>query len=267
MRDLLPRGIPRKPTISIVTPCFNRVWAVQACIASVRSQVGVDYEHIIVDGGSTDGTIEVLRAEAASDGRVRFVSQPDDGMYDAVNRGLRMASGDVLAYLNTDDFYLAGTFSRVADLFARSPTVSMVYGHWMSWYPATGFLELLPVNRYTSTDIATYALLPQPSVFFRRSVFEALDGFDLSYKLVADNEFFSRAVETGFVCVHLDSFFSVQTVHSGNLLAGNETAAAQSSAEIDRYRKERRAGSKNGQTGRSDPVSRVRSTLRHKLAK
>jgi len=229
-----------QPTLSIITPSFNRKWAIATCIESLQRQVGAEYEHLIIDGGSTDGTLTILQEAAAADRRIRFISEQDAGMYDAVNKGMRMASGDVVAYLNTDDFYLPGALARVLEVFASRPDVSMLYGHWMSWYPESGFFEMLPVHRYTAMDMALFAVLPQPSVFFRRSVFLALGGFDLSYKLLADNEFFSRAAASGFTCIRIDAYLSAQTIHSGNLLAGNAAAISQAHAEGLRYRSARR---------------------------
>ena len=256
---------PAKPAITVVTPSYNRAWAIRTCIASVQRQVGVDYEHLIVDGGSTDGTLASLQTAVAADRRIRYVSEPDAGMYDAVNKGLRMATADVVAYLNTDDFYLPGALARVLDAFAERPEVSMLYGHWMSWYPETGFLEMLPVLRYTAADLATFAVLPQPSVFFRRSMFDAVGGFDLSYKLLADNEFFSRAVAAGFACVRVDACLSVQTVHSGNLLAGNAAAISLARSEGERYRNARRRELKSRNASKAPSFSYATSVLKKGL--
>jgi glycosyltransferase involved in cell wall biosynthesis len=228
--------MPKDPAISIITPSFNRAWSIRTCIQSLQKQSYSDYEHIIADGGSTDGTLEILREVAAADRRMVFKSEPDKGMYDAINKGMRLASADIFAYLNTDDFYLPRTLERVVKIFQERPDLSVIYGHWLSWHPETNFLEPLPVLNYTAMDQALFAVLPQPSVFFRRKVFETLGGFDLSYKLLADNDFFSKAVVAGFKTLRMDDYLSVQTVHSGNLLAGNSAAVLQSKQEGERYR-------------------------------
>jgi glycosyltransferase involved in cell wall biosynthesis len=199
----------------------------------------VDYEHIIIDGGSTDDTLDILQEVSSVDPRVKYISEPDQGMYDAVNKGLRMASGDVLAYLNTDDFYLPNTLANVIKTFDAEPEFSMIYGHWMSWHPETNFLEILPVLNYTTMDLATFAVLPQPSVFLRRVVFESLGGFDLSYKLLADNDFFSKVAVMGFKFKCIEDYLSIQTVHSSNLLAGNYESIIEAKQEGIRYRAKR----------------------------
>ena len=210
-----------QPRITIVTPSFNRGWSIRSCIESLRSQTFVDYEHIIVDGGSTDDTLKILHEVSEADSRIKYITEPDNGMYDAVNKGMRLASSEIVAYLNTDDFYLPHTLEQVLRAFAENPDVSMLYGHWMSWHSEINFLEILPVLNYSAADLALFAVLPQPSVFFKRKVFESIGGFDLSYKLLADNDFFSKAAVNGFKFKRIDEYLAVQTVHSGNLLAGN----------------------------------------------
>jgi glycosyltransferase involved in cell wall biosynthesis len=229
-----------KPKISIVTPSFNRGWSIRSCIQSLQRQSMTDYEHIIIDGCSTDDTLAILREAAASDSRIRFVSEPDRGMYDAINKGLSMASGDIVSYINTDDFYLPNALELVLKKFNNSHDIEMLYGHWVSWYPESSFVEILPVMNYKAADMAVYGVLPQPSVFFRRALFESLGGFDLTYKLLADNDFFSKAAVSGHKFQRIDDYLSVQTIHSGNLLAGNQSAILLANSEKARYLDARR---------------------------
>jgi hypothetical protein len=168
-----------------------------------------------------------------------------------------MASAEIVAYLNTDDFYLPNTLKHVVNAFAERSDYSMLYGHWMSWHPETNFLEILPVFNYTLEDLATFAVLPQPSVFFKREVFETLGGFDLSYKLLADNDFFSKAAVAGLKFKRIDDYLSIQTVHSGNLLAGNPEAILQAKYEGERYRLSRMAEISYGKNKLSDSSKAV----------
>src|SRR5204863_4103038 len=108
---------------SIVTPSFNPSPWLPLCIASVADQ-GVEIEHIVQDAGSTDGTLDWLR----DDPRVKTFVERDSGMYDAVNRGLRRASGDILAYLNCDEQYLPGSLDAVGAFFRSHPAVDVVFG-------------------------------------------------------------------------------------------------------------------------------------------
>lgn len=224
------------PQVSIVTPSYNRAWSISSCIQSLQAQTFSDYEHIIVDGGSTDGTLEILRKEALLDSRIHYVSEPDLGIYDAVNKGMRLASSGIVSYLNTDDFYLPYTLQYVIDAFVRHTDKSLIYGHWLSWHLESAFLELQPVFRYTPTDLAVFAVLPQPSVFFKKIVYDQIGGFDLTYQLLSDNDFFSRVAISSGKIIHVDNYLSIQTIHSSNLLAGNQSAVTIAKEEGDRYR-------------------------------
>lgn len=229
-----------KPLISIITPSFNRGWSIRSCIESLQRQSYTNYEHIIIDGGSKDDTLEILQEVSKGDLRIKFISESDSGMYDAVNKGMCLAKGDILTYLNTDDLYFPQTLETVVKAFESRPGFSMLYGHWMSWHPETEFLEILPVLSYSVNDLVSFAVLPQPSVFFKRQVFESIGGFDLTYKLLADNDFFSKAAVKGYELDFIDDYLSIQTIHSGNLLAGNSEAILLAKHEGIRYRKSRK---------------------------
>ena len=112
------------PMISIITLCLNRVEFVEAVIESILDQDYPNLEHVVVDGGSTDGTVDILKKYP----HLRVVSEPDEGMYDALNKGLRLASGEIIGHLNADDFYEAGVFGKVARCFAEDAEIDMVYG-------------------------------------------------------------------------------------------------------------------------------------------
>ena len=121
----LPHRLMELPSISVITPSMNAAATLQETLDSVRDQGYPDVEHIVVDGGSTDGTLELL--ESASG--VRWVSEPDDGRVDAANKGLAMASGDVVAWLNADDRYEPGALTAVGEALARNPAAVWVTGY------------------------------------------------------------------------------------------------------------------------------------------
>ena len=111
------------PKVSIITPSYNRAGMIETAIQSVLSQNYPEVEHIIMDGGSTDGTLEVLKKYP----HLRVVSEPDQGMYDALNKGLNLAHGEIIGFLNTDDFYAPGVFAKIALQFSEK-TVDAVAG-------------------------------------------------------------------------------------------------------------------------------------------
>lgn len=222
------------PLISIVTPSYNRAWIIQKCIDCIRAQTYPHIEHIVVDGGSTDATLEILERNRNSY-NLRWISEKDNGMYDAINKGVKLANGKIVAYLNTDDFYFPYTVELAVKKFLQDETTSLVYGDWVTYYPDTSFLEILPFLTYTKYDMARFGVLPQPTVFIRKEVFSQLGYFDTRYKLLADNEFFTRVFVANLHVEKLNEFLAGQVVHKGNLLAGNTDAIRLALSESDQF--------------------------------
>jgi len=228
------QDIHQLPLISIVTPSYNRAWIIQRCIDCIRGQTYPNIEHIVVDGGSTDETLEILKKNQ-SGYNLRWISEKDNGMYDAINKGIKLATGKIVAYLNTDDFYFPYTVELAVQKFLQDETISLVYGDWVTYYQATGFLEILPFLTYTKYDMARFGVLPQPTVFIRREIFSQLGYFDTNYKLLADNEFFTRVFVANLHVEKINEFLAGQVVHEGNLLAGNSEATRLALLESDRF--------------------------------
>lgn len=178
--------------ISIVTVVYNRVHVIADAIASVLSQAHQDVEYIVVDGGSTDGTVNVIREwENRFGGRMKWISEKDHGIYDAMNKGIRMATGEVIAILNSDDFYhRTDTLQRVADEFIADPDLQVVYGDNL-WVNSS---DLKKVIRYSNGDnynsfTARCGVVPPHATFFvRKANFEKYGYYDTSYRICADYE-------------------------------------------------------------------------------
>lgn len=179
------------PLVSVVTPSFNKGPYIEETILSIKSQGYPEIEYIIIDGISTDDTTYILKRY--SDG-IRTISEPDNGQTDAINKGLRMAQGDILAYLNADDLYLPDTVERVVQYFGEHPDVDLVYGDIIHIDENGG--NEYPI-RAGPLDIDAYLgcmyYLPQPTVFFRRKVYETLGDFDASLHLAMDLDYWLRA--------------------------------------------------------------------------
>lgn len=180
-----------RPLVSVVTPSLNQAQYIVDTILSVRSQSYENIEHIVVDGGSTDGTVEILAGLEGSSA-FRWTSEPDRGMYDAINKGLGLAKGEILAYLNSDDLYPPWAVERIVDFFAKHPEADLVYGDYIRLDEAGGQMLLLQPP-YNALYIRRSGFIPQPTTFWRRAVWEAIGGFDSTLHFVGDCDFWIRA--------------------------------------------------------------------------
>jgi glycosyltransferase involved in cell wall biosynthesis len=182
----------RLPSITIVTPCLNGAATLPGALESVRSQAyGAEVEHVVIDGGSTDGTLEILR-----DAGVRFVSEPDRGLSDAVNKGIRLAQGDVVGWLNADDVYLPGALDVVGRALARSPEALWATGPCLIMDDDGNEIRKA-VTAYKSFFLRHYSyslhlvqnFVSCPSTFVRRSAFDRIGllderfGYSMDYDL------------------------------------------------------------------------------------
>lgn len=181
--------------ISIVTVSYNSVETISDTIYSVRAQDHFDIEHIIIDGASTDGTVELVRSMA--DERTTFVSEPDNGLYDAMNKGIARATGDVIGILNSDDFYAdSGVLSRVVARFTDGPPVEAVLGDIA--FLAGDVSERRIGRRYrskrfTPRRIAWGWMPAHPAMFITRDAYARVGGYRTDYRIASDYEFVARA--------------------------------------------------------------------------
>jgi glycosyltransferase involved in cell wall biosynthesis len=182
------------PSVSIVTPSFGQAAYIEATIRSVLEQDYPRLEYMVVDGGSTDGTIEVLRRYEP---RLRWISEPDRGQADAIMKGFSRAGGEILAWLNSDDTYAPGAIAAAAGYFAEHPQVGVVYGNADFIDAAGGRIgrcqHVEPFSRHRLLHYSDFIV--QPAVFFRRSVFESVGGLDRSLCWAMDYDLWLKLSE------------------------------------------------------------------------
>jgi glycosyltransferase involved in cell wall biosynthesis len=190
-------SVDARALISIVTPCLNRASFVAEAIESVLRQAYPRIEHIVVDGGSTDGTLEIL----AGYRHVRVISQPDEGVYDGLNKGIRLARGEIIGHLNSDDLYEDGVMPRVASLFASHPSLDAVYGGASVFEDGhdgkrrTIIDYLRPADIGLSPKTVTLGVPIVNARFFRKRVYDRIGLYDASYRIAGDREFLLRVME------------------------------------------------------------------------
>jgi glycosyltransferase involved in cell wall biosynthesis len=184
--------MPTQPLISIITPSFNQAGFIGRTIESVRQQDYTHIEHIVVDGGSTDGTQEILRSYAGTY-PLRWLSEKDKGQADAINKGFAMAKGEIIGWVNSDDTFAAGALKRAATELSQTAEISWVYGDgvWIDENDRViGEWESQSENLLGLLTDSYYIV--QPTVFFRRSLLDTLGGLDESLHFTLDIDFFWR---------------------------------------------------------------------------
>jgi glycosyl transferase family 2 len=223
----------RFPLISVVTPTLNRAPLLRDTIESIRRQVYPNLEHIIIDGGSTDGTLDLLTSAEGSY-PISWVSEPDTGMYNAVNKGLARARGEIVAYLNSDDLYFPWTLATVAKAFTTHEDADFVFGDILSVDDETGAQTPLIMTPFDLGHLRRVGFLGQPAVFWRRRVVEAEGGFDESLRFVADCDYWMR---TGaqYRYRKINEFLAIQREHAGTLRSTDPRVWTELATVRERY--------------------------------
>ena len=175
--------------ISIIIPSYNQGRFLDATLASIFKQGIDDIEVIVNDGGSTDNSVEILRSYAS---RIRWRSASDRGQTDAINRGLREASGDILAYLNSDDVYLPGALAEVLAHFDAHPDCMVLYGSAHHLHEDGTFMEEYPTKPWDYDTLFDTCYICQPAAFWRRSIHSRFGFFDERLHYSMDYEFWLR---------------------------------------------------------------------------
>lgn len=181
--------------ITIITATYNSEGTIRHTIESVLMQTHKDIEYIIVDGASSDGTLNIIKEYAAAFGeKLKLISERDKGLYDAMNKGLNMSTGDIIGILNSDDFYTTTTILERVNEELQNPDIDAVYGdvhyvHGTDLHKCTRYYSSKLFNR----GIMRMGFMPaHPSFYCRKACYEKAGGFDLTYKVAADFELLLR---------------------------------------------------------------------------
>jgi glycosyltransferase involved in cell wall biosynthesis len=190
--------------LSVITPVYNGVRFMESCIRSVVEQGCPEAEHIIMDGGSTDGTVEIIRRYAQKYGHIRFVSEKDKGQSDAMNKGIAMARGEVLSFLNVDDYYEPGALSDVVARFRELPVPTLLVGNCNIWDDADNLLgvskpaTLSMLNLLKLRYAQSFPMNPS-AYFYHKSLHEKIGPYDIEEHFGMDVHFIFRALQSAHV--------------------------------------------------------------------
>jgi glycosyltransferase involved in cell wall biosynthesis len=182
--------------ISIITPTYNSETVIKDCMDSLVNQSYKNFEHLVIDGASTDKTLQIL--QEYRNHLTVLMSRPDQGIYDAMNKGINLATGEIVGFLNSDDFYINNNIlTRVANVFMEDPLLDGCYADLLY----TDKLDTSRIVRYYKSKkfvpgaFAKGWCPPHPTFFLRRSIFERFGYFNLNYSIAADVEFMMRLLE------------------------------------------------------------------------
>jgi glycosyltransferase involved in cell wall biosynthesis len=185
----------KKLKISIITVSYNSEKTIKITLNSVKGQTYKKIEHIIIDGNSVDKTVSIAKQNPHIN---KIISEPDDGIYDAMNKGLKIATGEIIGFLNSDDFYKNNeVISKVANEFERDASLDACYADLIY----VDKFDILKTVRYVKSSAFKEGLFskgwcpPHPTFFVRRSVYERFGNFDLNYHIASDVELMMRFLE------------------------------------------------------------------------
>lgn len=178
------------PLVSIITPSFNQAAYLEQTIQSVLHQTGVQLEYFVIDGASKDGSLEIIQRYASQ--LSGWVSEPDSGQADAINKGFARASGKYIAWLNSDDIYLPDAISRAVSVLEANPDLGMVFGNAITIDPDGRTINQLQFGDWGLEDLLGFRIICQPAVFMRRSILEQAGYLDPNYHFMLDHQLWLR---------------------------------------------------------------------------
>lgn len=199
----------RLPKISIITPSYNQGQYIDETIKSVLDQDYPNIEYIVVDGGSNDKTVEILKSYGKT---INWISEKDNGQTDAIKKGFEMSTGELIAWLNSDDVYLPGAVSRAVDFLRNHPEVALVYGK--SYYIDSQGKRVgeYPTGPFDPKLLPEFNFISQPSVFFRREAYISVGGLDADLHYSMDYDLWSR-LSKEYVLEYIEDYLSLYRLH------------------------------------------------------
>lgn len=177
-------------TVSIITPSFNQGRFLEQTIRSVLEQVPPPDEYFIIDGGSTDSSVDIIKKYESQ--LTGWVSEKDKGQADAINKGFRQAKGEIVAWINSDDYYLPGAIQTAVEMFRQYPDAGLIYGNVLSVDENSRSFNLQTFKSLNLLDLMSFQIISQPAVFMRRSALEQAGFLDLTYHMLLDHHLWLR---------------------------------------------------------------------------
>ncbi|MCC7119782.1 MAG: glycosyltransferase [Anaerolineales bacterium] len=196
--------------VSIITPSYNQAKYLEQTLQSVLNQNYAALEYFVMDGASQDGSLELIKKY--QDQLTGWVSEKDGGQAAAINKGFARASGDVVAWLNSDDYYLPDAIAQAVRAFEEDPEVVLVYGNLLAVDERGETFNVLKYEQLTLEDLLCFQIIGQPAVFMRRSALAQTNGLDVSFHFLLDHLLWIQLAQRGKI-LHVDQTWAAARYH------------------------------------------------------
>lgn len=214
--------------VSIITPSYNQAKYLEQTILSVLNQDYPRIEYIVMDGASTDGSVDIIKKYAAK--LAYWESVKDKGQADAINKGFARATGEIVAWLNSDDYYLPGAISAAVKVFEENPDVALLYGNMLAVNEHGATFNTLTYKQLALEELLCFQIIGQPAVFMRRSALQKTSGLDLTFHFLLDHLLWIKIAKQGNL-LHVDQTWAAARYHAE---AKNRAKAAEFGREAFR---------------------------------
>ncbi len=243
--------------VSIITPSYNQAQYLEQTIQSVLNQDYPRVEYIVIDGASSDGSVEIIQKH--QDRLAYWISEKDSGQAEAINKGSAKATGEIIAWLNSDDYYLPGAIASAVEAFARAPEAAFVYGNMLAVDERGRTFNQLTYRQVTLEDLLCFQIIGQPAVFMRRSALLQAGGLDPTYHFMLDHHLWIRLARQGKT-PHANQFWAAARYHPA---AKNRAQAIRFGGEAFRILEE--AKQDEILSARLKPVARRAAASAHRV--
>lgn len=196
--------------VSIVTPSYNQAKYLEQTMLSVFAQDYPHIEYIVIDGASTDGSVDIIKKYAEK--LAYWASEKDSGQADAINKGFTRATGEIIAWLNSDDYYLPGAVSAAVKVFDENPDAVLVYGNMLAVDDNGKTFNTLNYKQFTLEDLLCFQIIGQPAVFMRRSALQKTSGLNLDFHFLLDHLLWIQLARHGRI-LHVEQTWASARYH------------------------------------------------------
>lgn len=217
---------------SIITPSYNMLNYLKLCHASIADQKGVSWEHIVVDNISEDGTLDWLERN----NNIKKIIEKDNGMYSALNKGMRIAEGNFIGHLNCDEQYLEGILNKVKQTFIENPEVDIIYGDFITINKdgmPNSFKKAIPFRKNYILSSSLY--IGTCALFYRKKIFNEGNFFNEEFYSRGDEEFLLRLHEQGYNFLHIKEYCSIFMVTGKNLSQNNNISIQEKKTILENF--------------------------------